>query len=103
MAGVNKIFKQVQKMQKKMELAQSGLAQKEIEVSSGGGAVTVRISGQQEIKMIRFDADFLKEDKAIVEETLMMTIKEAVAKSKALSESELGSITSGFNIPGLGL
>ena len=41
MAGVGKLLKQAQKMQKQMQAIQEELAEKEIQVSSGGGAVNI--------------------------------------------------------------
>ena len=47
MAGVGKLLKQAQKMQRKMEQVQEELAQKEIDVSCGGGAVNIKVNGQE--------------------------------------------------------
>ena len=101
MAGVGKLLKQAQKMQKKMEAIQEELASREIEVTSGGGAVTVVITGSQEFKRIKIDPELLKEDPEIVEETLLAAIQDALTQSKALQEKEMGSVSSGMQIPGL--
>lgn len=101
MAGVGKLLKQAQKMQKQMETIQAELAETELDVSSGGGAVRIVISGQSEFKSIALDPEFLKEDKELVEETLLAAIQEAAAKAKALSEERMSQATAGFNLPGL--
>ena len=69
MAGVGKLLKQAQKMQRKMEQVQEELAQKEINVSCGGGAVNIKINGQGEFLAISINPDFLNEDQEFVEET----------------------------------
>ena len=102
MPGVGKLLKQAQKMQKKMEALQEELALREIEISSGGGAVKIKVNGQQEVMDIVLDDEFLKEDKEFVEETILNAIQEALAKAKEMNEEEMGKITGGLNFPGLG-
>ncbi len=101
MAGVGKLLKQAQKMQKKMDALNQELAQKEIEVTSGGGAVTIRISLQQEVKSLKIDPEFLKEDAQLVEETLLEAIKQAITKSREQQQEAINEVTSGFSMPGL--
>ncbi len=102
MPGVGKLLKQAQKMQKKMEALQEELALREIEISSGGGAVKIKVNGQQEVMAVTLDEEFLKEDKEFVEETILNAIQEALAKAKETNEEEMGKITGGLNFPGLG-
>ncbi len=102
MPGVGKLLKQAQKMQKKMEALQEELALREIEISSGGDAVKIKVNGQQEVMAIALDEEFLKEDKEFVEETILNAIQEALAKAKEMNEEEMGKITGGLNFPGLG-
>lgn len=101
MAGVGKLIKQAQKMQKAMENVQNELAAKEIEVSSGGGAVKVVVDGHGTIKSLKLDSEFLKESADVVESTILGAIKEACDKAKAESEAEMTKITGGFSMPGL--
>lgn len=101
MAGVGKLLKQAQKMQKRMEQIQEELAERELEVSSGGGAVRLTITGQGEFKKIALDPEFLKEDAALVEETLLAAVQEAVTKARELSEKEMGNVSGGLGIPGM--
>ena len=74
MVGVGKLLKQAQKMQQKMEEAQASLAEEIMEVSGGGGAVSVRISGMGEFKDLKLDAEFLKEDPEFVSEAILQAI-----------------------------
>ena len=96
MAGVGKLLKQAQKMQKQMEAVQSKLAEQAIEVSSGGGAINITINGQGEFQGIKIDPEFLKEDAEFVEETLLAAVQEAAAKAKETSEEAMGSVTGGM-------
>ena len=96
MAGVGKLLKQAQKMQKQMEGIQSKLAEQIIEVSSGGGAINIKINGQGEFQAFKIDPEFLKEDAEFIEETLLGAVQEAAAKAKEISEEAMGSVTGGM-------
>lgn len=101
MAGVGKLLKQAQKMQKAMENVQGELASKLIEVSSGGGAVKVTVDGHGALKTLKLDPEFLKEGAEVVESAILSAINEASEKAKAESEAEMAKITGGFSMPGL--
>ena len=96
MAGVGKLLKQAQKMQKQMESIQGQLAEQIIEVSSGGGAINIKINGQGEFKAFKIDPEFLKEDAEFIEETLLGAVQEAAAKAKETSEDAMGAVTGGM-------
>lgn len=102
MAGVGKLMKQMKKMQQQMDSLQEDLSARELEISSGGGAITLKVNGQGDFQAIKLDPEFLKEEASFVEETLLEAIKEAAAKAKELNETEMGKITEGMGIPGLG-
>lgn len=101
MAGVGKLLKQAQKMQRQMEEMQKSLEAREIDVSSGGGAVQVKVSGSGKFVALKLDPEFLKEDARLVEETVLHAVQEAAAKAKALGESEMQRISAGFQMPGM--
>jgi len=96
MAGVGKLLKQAQKMQKQMEAIQEQLAGQSIEVSSGGGAIQIKINGQGEFQSFKLDPEFLKEDADFIEETLLAAVQEAAAKAKETSEEAMGSVSGGM-------
>ena len=95
------MMKQMAKMQKKMAVLQEELAQQELEVSSGGGAVTVTVSLQSEVKAIKLDPEFLKEDAALVEESILEAVRDALKQAGAKSEAAMEAITAEFQVPGL--
>ena len=101
MPGVGKLIKQAQKMQKRMESIQQELAGRVLEVSQGGGAVVVKINGQGELLDLQIDPEFLKEDAAMVQETILAAIRDAIGQARAVSEEAMGSATGGFSLPGL--
>ena len=102
MAGVGKLLKQAQKMQKQMEAAQAELSNKILEISSGGGAIQVKINGKGEFQSFEIDPEFLKEDAEFVEESLLSAVQEAAAKAKETSEEAMGLITGDIGgLPGM--
>ena len=101
MVGVGKLLKQAQKMQKKMEEAQALLSEEIIEVSGGGGAVTVKVSGQGEFKDLRLDPEFLKEDAEFVSEAILQAVVDASEQAKKKNDEAMSGLTGGMQMPGL--
>lgn len=100
--NMGKMMKQFKKTQKKMEKVTEELANKELEVTSGGGAVKITISGAQEILDLTIDPIAVDpEDVEMLEDLILAAINEALKDSKELYEKEMGKITGGLNIPGL--
>lgn len=98
------IMKQMQKMQSKM---QTGLAevQKELEEAtvegvSGGGSVRVVVTGQQEIRSVKISKDAVDpEDVEMLEDLVLVAVKDALDKSRAMSAEKMGRLTAGLNLP----
>jgi len=101
MAGVGKLLKQAQKMQRQIETLQAQLEEKELEVTSGGGAVKIRINGAGKFLAIDLDPELLKEDPKLVSETLLAAVQDAAKQAKEYNESQMQSVTSAFQMPGL--
>jgi DNA-binding YbaB/EbfC family protein len=101
MAGVGTLLKQAKKMQQRIEEMQKSLEARELEISSGGGAVKVRVSGAGKFLAVNFDPEFLKEDPKLVEETVLNAVSEAATKAKELHDSEMQRISSGMQLPGM--
>ena len=76
--NMQQMMAQAQKMQRELKKAQAELAQKEFVVSKGG-AVTVTLLGNREVKSINIDKDaFDPENKEMVEELIALAINEAL-------------------------
>lgn len=101
MAGVGTLLKQAQKMQKQIESLQATLATREIDVTSGGGAVQIKVNGAGKFISLTLDPEFLKEEKRFVEETILNAVQEAAQKAKDLNDSEMQRISAGFQMPGM--
>jgi DNA-binding YbaB/EbfC family protein len=101
MAGVGKLLKQAQKMQRSIETLQAQLAARELDFSRGGGAVQVKINGAGQFLSLKLDPEFLKEDAATISAEILAAVQEAAAAAKKYNEEEMQKVTSAFQMPGM--
>ena len=100
MAGVGTLLKQAQKMQRGIEALQTQLDAKELEVTAGGGAVRIKITGSGKFLSLALDAEFLKEDAKTVSDTVLAAVQDAAKQAKAYNDAEMEKVTAGFKLPG---
>jgi len=97
-----KMMKQAQKMQSQLMQAQDDLNKKIVEGSAGGGMVKIVLNGSQELQSVKINPQAVDpNDVEMLEDMIVAAFKNAQQKVKELSDSTLGSITAGLNIPGL--
>jgi DNA-binding YbaB/EbfC family protein len=102
MKGMNDMIRQAQIMQRKMGEAQDALKTKIVEASSGGGMVTIKVTGAQEIAEVVIEQSVMESgDVEMLQDLVMTATNEAIKKSKDMMEDEMKSITGGLNIPGM--
>jgi hypothetical protein len=101
MAGVGKLLKQAQKMQKQIETLQAQLEAKVLDITSGGGAVKIKINGAGKFLSLELDPELLKEDPKLVSETVLTAVQDAATQAKEFNESQMQGVTSAFQMPGL--
>ena len=99
---MNQMIKQAKKMQEQMEKMQAELKEKVVEASAGGGAITVKVSGKQELLEIKIKPEVVDpEDVEMLEDLILAVINDALKKSQEMVSGEMSKITGGINIPGL--
>ena len=99
---MDKMLKQVQKMQAQMTLVQESLADEIVEGSSGGGMVVVKANGHGDIVSIAISKEVIDpEDVEMLEDLVLSAVRESIRLSKELAEKRMGNLTGGFNIPGM--
>ena len=81
--------------------SQASLAEEILEVSGGGGAVSIKISGMGEFKGLKLDPDFLKEDPDFVSEAILQAIVDASEQAKKKNDDAMSGLTGGMQMPGL--
>ena len=100
---MSNLLKQAQEMQKKMKSAESGLEERIVEGTSGGGVVKVYLNGLQEIQGVKIQPEAVDPDDVEGLEDLVMTaVKQAIQASRELRDREMGKVTGGMNLPGMG-
>ncbi len=100
MANFMKMMKQAADMQKNMAQVQEALAALELEHSSGGGAVTVKISGDGNISAIHIDPKAIQAGEAEMLEDLILTaVRGAQELAKETAAREMKKLTAGLNLP----
>ena len=100
MANIMKLMKQAADMQKNMAKSQESLAAIELEHSSGGGAVTVKISGDGTISAIRIDPKVIQAgDAEMLEDLLLTAVRGAQELAKETAANEMKKLTAGMNLP----
>lgn len=94
--NMNQLLKQAKQMQEDMMKTHSEIEAKEFDVTSGGGAVTVTMTGKKMIKSIKISPDVLdKDDVEMLEDLVMTAVNEGIKKAENLMEEEMKK----FNIP----
>ncbi|MCF7885950.1 MAG: YbaB/EbfC family nucleoid-associated protein [Candidatus Marinimicrobia bacterium] len=107
--GLNGMMKQFGKMQEKLEKVQEELKDITVEGTAGGGMITVKANGQQEILAVNIDPEILQDDVEMVEDMIVAATNQALsnaaeAKKEKMSDATgglLSKLPGGMNIPGL--
>ncbi len=96
--NINNLMKEAKKMQAEMQKSQEELATKEFDSTAGGGAISVKVTGEKMLKEIKIKPDVVDPDDVEMLEDLILTcVNEALRKVDSAQSQELGK----FNIPGL--
>lgn len=101
------MLKQIQKMQADMVAAQDALANETVDVSVGGGAISITITGHQRVKSITINKDLIDTSDAEwatdLQDLLVLAVNQAVEQSQSMAAERMESITGGLGgMPGLG-
>jgi hypothetical protein len=98
------MLKQLQEMQEQMLAQQAALGSETVEVSVGGGAVKVVMSGHQKLQSVEISPDLLSAEEAdMLADLIMAAVNEAVDQSQKLAQERMSAITKGLSLPpGLG-
>ena len=100
MADFSKILEQAQQMQSRLEQIQSELATMSVTGSSGGGMVTVDADGKGQITKVRVDPSLVNaSDVEMLEDLLLVALRDAQQKSAELAKQEMGKLAGGMGLP----
>lgn len=103
--NIQKMMKEAQKMQERLAQAQSDLAEQTLEVSAGGGKVTVSANGAGDITAVKISQEVVDpDDVEMLEDLVLSGVREAQDAARKLQADTMGKVTGGLGgLPGLGI
>ncbi len=100
--NMNKLMKQAQQMQAKMQKMQKEMEDRTIEATAGGGVVKVVVNGKQELVDLKIDPEAVDpEDVEMLEDLILAAVNEGMRKMQEEVNNEMSKLTGGMNIPGM--
>lgn len=90
-ANMQQLMRQAQKLQEQMAQTQEALESREYEASSGGGMVTVKVSGAHQLLAVSIDPKVIDpDDREMLEDMVMAAVNEALKKAEDARQNEMG-------------
>jgi nucleoid-associated protein EbfC len=100
--NMQKMLKQVQKVQEDVARVQQSLAQERIEATSGGGAVRAVANGHGDLLELKIDpAAVDPNDVSLLEDLVLAAVGEALRKAREVAAERMKAVTGGLQLPGL--
>lgn len=100
--GLGNIMKQAQQMQARIARVQQELETKEVEATAGGGMVTARANGKQQLLDLKIEKAVVDpEDIEMLQDLVLAAVNEAIKKSQDMIQEEMSKVTGGMSIPGM--
>ena len=101
MKNIGDLQRMAREMQANMEKAQNDLGELTVQGTAGGGAVTVVMTGTQELKQITISKDAVDPtDVETLQDLVLAAVNDGLARSKELAAQKLGGVTGGLKLPG---
>jgi DNA-binding YbaB/EbfC family protein len=97
--ALGNIMQQAQKMQEDLKKAQEELAQMQVLGESGGGLVTIVMTGKREARKVTIDDSLLGDDKDMLEDLVAAAINDAVNKVGKMKKEKMSELTAGMPLP----
>ena len=100
--SMQKQLQQMQAVQRRMEMAQAEIEEKEVQTTAGGGAVTVTVSGRKEITRLEIKPEVVDpEDIEMLQDLVISAVNEVIREIEDESAKEMEKISGGLSVPGL--
>lgn len=96
------LMKQANQMQIKMKKAQEDLAKMEFDGTAGGGAVKIRVNGDNKVLSLMIDPEVMKAgDVEMLQDLVIAATNDAIKLAKETHQKEMEKITGGVGVPGM--
>jgi len=100
--NIGQITKMAQQLQAQMAQAQEELRETTLDVTAGGGAVRIVITGAQEVRSIEIDPSAVDPDEVeMLQDLVTSAVNEAISRSKQLERERMAGIAGGMGLPGM--
>ncbi|GAB6140792.1 YbaB/EbfC family nucleoid-associated protein [Methylosoma difficile] len=93
------LMQQAQKMQEDIKKAQEELTLMQVVGESGGGLVTIIMTGKREARKVTIDPSLVGEDKDMLEDLVAAAINDAVNKVAKMKKEKMAEVTAGLPLP----
>ncbi|MDC9728888.1 MAG: YbaB/EbfC family nucleoid-associated protein [Methyloprofundus sp.] len=97
--ALGNIMQQAQKMQEDMQNVKKELAAMEVTGESGGGMVSILMTGSREVRKVSIDDALVGDDKEMLEDLVAAAINDAVHKVSKIKKEKMADVTSGMPLP----
>ena len=99
----NAMMRQVQKMQQALKAKTEELEGREFTGTASGEMVSVTMTGKHQVTAVKIKPEAVDpDDIEMLEDLVAAAVNDAIRQVDETTESEMGKITGGLNIPGLG-
>ena len=100
-AQMQNMMKKARKMQEEMQRVQEEVKHSTVDVTVGGGAVTLTMNGEKQITALKIAKDAIDpEDPEMLEDLITTAVNEASRKADEMAQKKMQSVTSGMGLPG---
>jgi DNA-binding YbaB/EbfC family protein len=93
------LMQQAQKMQEDFKKAQEELEAMQVQGESGGGLVSILMTGKREVRKVTIDPSLVGDEKDMLEDLVAAAINDAVHKVNKMKKEKMADITSGIPMP----
>lgn len=98
------MIKQAQVIQDKMEARQEELDAQEFTANSGGGAVSVTMTGAKELISLQLKPEVVDpEDVEMLQDLVISAVNECLREIDEVTETEMNKVQGNFHVPGMGV
>lgn len=101
-AQMQGMMKKMKKMQEDLQKAQEEVKESTVDVTVGGGAVSLTMNGDKQITSLKISKDAIDpEDPEMLEDLITTAVNEASRKADAQAKEIMGKVTGGLGNMGL--
>ena len=100
-AQMQNMLKKAKKMQEELQKKQEELKKQTVDVSVGGGAVSLTMNGEKQITALKIAKDAIDpEDPEMLEDLITTAVNEAGKKADEMVQKSMSQVTGGLGLPG---